>query len=94
MDKHQWNIGATVGLVKYTHELTGHDDVDMPMYLASLFTAESDSCVSKVDGRCTFNAEEDLKKGDTFATPKCRVGDCPLGSLVDEELEKNRRLPE
>lgn len=93
MDKHQRNIGATVSMTKSIHELAGHDDAELPAGLTMLFTAESDSCVSKVDGRCTFNAEEDLKKGDSFATPKCRVGNCPLGDIVDEELKEDRRLP-
>lgn len=86
MDAHQKNIGATVGMVKNIHKITGHDDVKMPVELTGLFTAESDSCVSKVEGMCTFHAGEDLEKGDSFTTPKCRVGNCPLGDLVDKEL--------
>ncbi len=86
MDKHQRNIGATVSMTKSIHELTGHDDAETPADLALLFVAESDSCVSKISGMCTFHAEEDLEEGDAFATPKCRVGNCPLGEIVDEEL--------
>lgn len=86
MDAHQRNIGATVSMTKSIHEIAGHDNAELPAGLTSLFIAESDSCVSKVDGWCTFHAEEDLEEGDAFATPKCRVGNCPLGGIVDEEL--------
>ncbi len=93
MDKHQRNIGATVSMTKSIHELVGHDDAETPADFTLLFVAESDSCDSKVDGMCTFHAEEDLLDGDTFTTPKCCVGNCPLGEIVDEELRKDGGIP-
>lgn len=76
MDAEQRNIGATVGMIKSMHKITGHDDTEVPIELSKLFIAESNRCSDRANNMCTFK-DEPLE---------CRIGNCPLGALVDKEL--------
>jgi hypothetical protein len=80
--KHK-NIGATVGLVKNIHKLTG-DDETMLRNLADLFIAEAAECDFRHEINdkpvCVFN-------GSTSPNLVCCAGECPLGAIVDEEIE-------
>jgi len=86
LDMKHKNIGATVSMLNMIHELTPGDE--LPIEITKLFMAESDDCDHKHEtGQCTFHAEEDLTKGDSFTTFKCCIGECPLGPLVDGEFK-------
>jgi hypothetical protein len=99
--KHR-NIGSTVGMVKDIHKLS--EKPRIAKVLTELFMEESTDCDYKhKTGQCTFHVEEDLTKGDSFTTLAnyssqvdaalpCRAGNCPLGPLVDKELEFGTNL--
>jgi hypothetical protein len=79
LDPKHKNIGATVGMVKEIHKLS-HDPL-LAEELTKLFMEESNGCDYKHEtAACIFN-------GSTESNMKCRVGNCPLGPLVDEELK-------
>jgi hypothetical protein len=48
---------------------------------AELFKLESNACPSKVAGACTFEMDGEQCE----SPPKCEVGTCPLGEIVDLE---------
>ena len=92
LDMKHKNIGATVSLIHMIHKLSDSDE--LPKEMAELFMLESDDCDHKHETKqCTFHAEEDLTKGDSFTTFPCCVGECPLGSILDKELKDNPGLP-
>jgi hypothetical protein len=86
LDREQKNIGATVSMIHMMHKLTDKDE--LPIELTKLFMLESDNCNSKVEGCCTFDIDE---PDACISPPKCMIGECPLGSIVDKELKFGAR---
>ena len=82
LDMRHKNIGATVSMLKMIHKVAG-DNEELPTALTELFMLESGECDSKVEGACTFEVYPEA----CISPPKCMVGNCPLGEIVDEELD-------
>jgi hypothetical protein len=80
LDKKHRNIGATVSMISMVHLLT--PDADLPNAMTELFMLESGDCDYKHEtGACIFN-------GSIEPNQKCMVGNCPLGGMLDKELNQ------
>jgi hypothetical protein len=105
LDPKHKNIGATVSMIniiaqREADEISENSKASIGAMLAKavlgdvdkLFMAESSECDwQSPNKQCLFNSDPEHYQLHTGLAP-CRIGNCPLGALVDKELKNTGSL--
>jgi len=85
LDMKHKNIGATVSMVRLVGKIFGDKSERAEADLTKLFMAESKECDFRVAEACVFN---DSLQPNLL----CCIGECPLGTLVEQEIKTTNML--
>jgi hypothetical protein len=87
MDMKHKNIGATVSLLSRITDMLGEEGAgDLPQELSNLFDAESSNCDHKQKGCCFIEVDPE----EVISPPLCCIQECPLGEMLDEEINSGK----